>query len=279
MGDHKRPIPVCNAASQQAKPHREKRGALAGLQLPVILPLAFVVVVAALFLAALATGGLSSGPARAAIVDQLSLTAPNPDFIQSATDTLEEAGYAVDYYHGEEVSVDLYRNLQTKGYEVIVFRTHSSRMVGEWRGEYYNHAVLWTAEPYDPTRYVEEQWELRLGPVSTYEGGQRWFGIDPGFIASSMRGNFTGTTIIMMGCDGLTTNKTAEAFLWRGAKAVVSWDGKVSASHTDRATGRLLELLELDGLTPEDAVAQTADEVGADPSYGAELRFLEDSDN
>lgn len=274
MGDHKRPIPVRKAASQQAEPHREKRGALADLQLPVILVLSFVLVVGALFLAALATGGLSAGPARAAIVDQLSLTAPNPDFVESATDTLEQAGYAVDYYPGEEVSVDLYRNLQTKGYEVIVFRTHSSRMIGEWRGEYYNHSVLWTSELYDPTRYVEEQWELRLGPVSTYEGGRRWFGIDPGFIASSMRGNFIGTTIIMMGCGGLTTNKTAEAFLWRGARAVVGWDKDVSAVHTDAATERVLQLLALQRMTPEEAVAQAATEVGPDPAFGAELSVL-----
>jgi hypothetical protein len=237
-------------------------------------PLALVLVVAALFVAALATGSLSSGPARAVIVDQLSLTAPNPAFIQSATDTLQQAGYAVDYYPGEEVSVDLYRNLQTSGYQLIVLRVHSSRLLGEWRGDSYNHAVLWTSELYDPTRYVQEQTELRLGPVYTYEGGRQWFGIDPGFVVSSMRGNFNGTTIIMMGCNGLTSNKTAEAFLWRGASAFVSWDGDVSADHTDAATERLLELMLVEGLAAEEAVKQTAAEVGPDPVFGAQLRIL-----
>jgi hypothetical protein len=240
----------------------------------VIPPFALVVVVAALFLAALATGGLSSGPARAAIVDQLSLTSPNPGFVERATDTLEKAGYAVDYYSGKEVTVDLYRNLQTKGYRLIVFRTHSSRLEGEWMGDYYDHAVLWTSELYDPSRYIEEQRELRLGPVYRYEGGRRWFGIDPGFVVSSMRGNFNGTTIIMMGCDGLTTNKTAEAFLWRGAKAVVSWDDAVSADHTDAVTDRLLELLTVEGLGTPEAVDQATTELGPDPWYGAELRYL-----
>ncbi len=65
-----------------------------------------------------------SGP-RAAIVDQLSLTVPNPAFVDDATATLESDGYAVDYFPGEEATVDFYRDLPTHGYEVIVFRTHA----------------------------------------------------------------------------------------------------------------------------------------------------------
>ena len=46
----------------------------------------------------------------------------------------------------------------------------------------------------------------------------------------------------------------------------------MSAAHNDTGTERLLEHLLVDGLTPGEAVAQTAAEVGPDPSYGAELR-------
>ena len=45
----------------------------------------------------------------------------------------------------------------------------------------------------------------------------------------------------MMGCDGLRSQVTAEAFLDKGASAFVSWSTRVSADHTDGATRRLLE--------------------------------------
>jgi len=78
----------------------------------------------------------------------------------------------------------------------------------------------------------------------------------------------------MMGCDGLKTNRTAQAFLNKGAEAFVSWTRKVSASHADAATLSLLQKLIIDGLTVEEAVVQTAAETGPDPWYGAELRIL-----
>ena len=69
--------------------------------------------------------------------------------MESATDTLAEAGYSVDYYSGEEVTVDFYRDLQTAGYELIIFRTHSARLVGEYAGDSYDEALLFTSEPYE----------------------------------------------------------------------------------------------------------------------------------
>ena len=59
----------------------------------------------------------ASSQSKAAIVDQLSLTYPNQTFIETATNTLKQAGYSVDYYPGEKVTVEFYRNLPTHGYE------------------------------------------------------------------------------------------------------------------------------------------------------------------
>lgn len=102
-----------------------------------------------------------------------------------------------------------------------------------------------------------------------------YFGVLPEFIRSAMRGDFDGATIVMMGCDGLRSRDTAEAFLERGAGAFVSWSDQVSAGHTDAATERLLERLLFDGLTVAEAVRETAAEVGPDPVYDAELRVLQ----
>lgn len=245
------------------------------------LPSLFAVVIVLLLWAAVGRTVLSGGsepsplrPDTAVIVDQLSLTAPNPRFVASATDTLEEAGYSVDYYPGEEVTVDLYRDLQTAGYELIIFRAHSSRLVGEWAGNLYAETAFFTSEPYDRTEYVEEQRGGRLVQVAADVGSPVYFGVGAEFVRSSMRGSFEGSTVIMMGCNGLLADTTAQSFLDRGAVAAITWDKDVSAVHTDAATERLLQLLALQGMTPEQAVAQAAADIGPDPVFGAQLRVL-----
>ena len=224
-------------------------------------------------------GGAPSGPRTAAIVDQLSLTQPNPEFAGQARGLLAQAGYLVDYYPGEQVSVDFYRDLPARGYDLILLRVHSAIAIevdpatGERTEK--DFVGLFTGEPYDETKYTEEEQQSLLGPGHYYEGGAESFVVGPRFVEYAMRGRFDDTLIVMMGCDGLRSRLTAQAFLDKGAQAFVSWSQPVSASHTDAATQRLLEKLLLEGLPTADAVAQTAAEVGPDPSFGAELRFVE----
>ena len=232
-------------------------------------------VAGALFVGSLVDGdGGAAPPKRAAIVDQLSETGPPPVFAERATNILERAGYAVEYFPQQVATVEFYRYLQTRGYGVIIFRAHSSRLVGEWNGKPMGEALIWTSEPFDPGRYVEERRQLRLTRVYAYEGTPWYFGIGAGFVRSSMRGDFNGTTIIMMGCDGLNGDVTARAFLDRGARAVISWDGDVGVGHTDAATERLLRKLFAEGLPVDQAVEGTNAELGPDPVFGAELRAL-----
>ena len=247
---------------------------------------AVVLVGLALLSTALAAGlvlsgliGGSSGPRKAAIVDQLGLTQPNPDFAASATNILEQAGYAVDYYPGEQVTVDLYRNLPTHDYDLIILRVHSgiAEETDITTGEktMREYVSLFTGEPYRKDKYPQEPMG-RLGMATYYEGAPPLFGIGPDFITYSMRGSFDKTLIVLMGCDGLRSPRTGQAFLDKGASAFVGWSESVSASHSDAATLRLLEKSVIEGLPVADAVAQTAAELGPDPSYGAELRVLPD---
>jgi hypothetical protein len=241
---------------------------------------------AAAFLTALVVAGLllgngsSSGePPRsrtAAIIDQLSLTLPNPDFRKSATETMQAAGYAVDYYSGEEVTVDFYRDLPLRHYDLLVMRVHAGmvRDSSSLALTPENGTGLFTNEPYDPAKYPQEQAQTELNIAAYTVDGPKYFGITREFVESSMRGRFNRSLVILMGCYGLGTNRTAEAFLDRGASAFVSWSDSVTVSHTDAATQRLLERLLHDGLSADDAVSATAAEVGADPNTGAELRIL-----
>jgi len=210
-----------------------------------------------------------SGPPKAAIVDQLSLTAPNPEFIDTATGQLEQAGYVVDYYPGEQVDVDFYRRLPVYDYKVIVFRVHADRLKAFWRGEEIDDVILFSSEPYDRQRYVHEQAQNKLVIARYSEGGPGYFGIAPDFFDEL--GDFDDTTVIMMGCEGLVSERAAQAFIDKGAKTYISWDETVSATHTDAATERLLQHLLIERKSPADAVAQTMAEVGPDPTYGSKL--------
>jgi len=257
---------------------QEKRSR--GLRKLGILLVSVVLLSVSLAAGLLFSGLVTSGPSElktAAIVDQLSLTQPNQDFVASATNILEQAGYRVDYFPGEEVTVHFYRDLPTHDYGLIILRVHAGiseetdLITGEKTKREY--VSLFTSEPYRKGKYPQEEIG-RLGKAEYYEGAPPLFGIGPDFITHSMRDSFDETLIIMMGCDGLRSQTTAQAFLDKGASAFVSWSRTVSASHTDTATERLLRKLLIDGLPVGDAVAQTAAEVGPDPVYGARLRVL-----
>jgi hypothetical protein len=209
-------------------------------------------------------------------VDQLALTQPNPDFAETATKTLEQAGYVVDYYPGEQVTVDFYRELPALGHDLVILRAHSGLIQEEGREQ---DAFLFTSESYSQTEHLEEQKARRL-IVAAYEADYpdgsvelrdlpRYFGVPAEFIESSMRGSFDHAAVIVMGCSGLASDSLAEALVERGAEDVVSWDGLVSAAHTDAATERLLELLVLDELSAEAAVEKTRAELGPEPSFGS----------
>ena len=70
-----------------------------------------------------------------------------------------------------------------------------------------------------------------------------------------------------MGCDGLKYTSMAEAFIEKGAKVYISWNGPVSARHTDQTTAQLLKHLLAEKETIKEAVAETMKAVGQDPEF------------
>lgn len=241
---------------------------------------ALAIAATAVAVAAIAVGVLFLRPdsgeepgLSAAIVDQLSLTAPNPSFAREAGELLTEAGYRVDYYPGEETTVDFYRALPARGYDIVLFRNHAARRPDVLAARLPDEAALFTSELYDRNRYIEDQDSLRLVKVS-YPGAEEvFFGIRSDFIVSRMEGDFGGAVIVLMGCDGLTTDRTAAAFVEKGAGAVIGWDGLVTADHTDRAIESLLRHLLIEGKTADEALEAVAVEVGPDPAYGSALKL------
>jgi len=198
---------------------------------------------------------------KAAIVDQLSLTFPNQTFKETATTILEQAGYTVDYYPNENVTVEFYRNLPIHGYKVIILRVHST-----YKG------TLFTSDPYSTTRYVAEQLADQIANVAIEEDAPMYFGIPAAFVTSVMNGNFNQTTIIAMGCSSLKETTMAEAFIAKGAKVYIGWNDSVLSSHTDTATTQLLHHLITQKQTTQQAITKTTQKTGPDPTHNSTLQ-------
>ncbi len=216
---------------------------------------------------------------EAAIVDHLSFReeTKNETFKASSVSILEAAGFDVTYYPGEDVTVNFYKNLVSHNYGLIVLRVHSAIIGNSTR------LGLFTSELFDESKYdtpsapyYDDVLNERVVQAYFPDDPTRYFAIAPRFIEKY--GNLQNTTIIMMGCDGLKYNKTAEAFIKKGAKVCIGWNGLVSTCHTDHATTRLLQhLVQKD--TIGEAVEKTRKEVGtektyvSDQGYESELKY------
>lgn len=205
----------------------------------------------------------------AAIVDQIALTEPNPEFTEQALVYLTTAGFNVDVYEGEDITVEFFRTLPTKGYDLILFRIHSTNDILDEKlpGD---PVYLYTGERHDRYRYTYLQLtrQIMAGRVLYENDSQQLFIIGPRFVRESMEGRFDDTVLIIGGCDSLSTTGLADAFLERGA-AVIGWNGLVDLDHNDKALLNLLRLLTVEGLSLKQVVEGNRAEVGPDPTFGS----------
>jgi hypothetical protein len=208
-------------------------------------------------------------------VDQIGPVAGSEDVVTRAGAILSLAGYRVDYVTPDAVTVDFYRRLPEKGYDVIIMRTHiatggTSRADGT--NQPFRGVAIFTNEPYSTSKYVEQQRDGRLSlAANSYDPQSRYFAFDQRFVEGEMQGRFDESLLVMMGCDGLATSILADAFVRRGAGNVVSWDATVTSSFSDAGMLRLLENFANIPDDPRQAVLRTAIEVGPDPVFGASL--------
>jgi hypothetical protein len=216
------------------------------------------------------TGNEAEAPElRAAIVDQLGLNEPNPEFVQTAKSTLEQAGYAVDYYPPEQVTVDFYRTLPKQKYVIIVFRVHIARFDAEnltmedpvRRQEildaFTNGAFLFTSELYDKTKYTEDLQKLRLfGAQPVGSGDTRCLGSRRGLWGRcgqlQRRSLFSWAAMV---CSSTTRRRVRGQ--GRGSCHRLGWprDRLASISHPGAAEAR-------DGGCAQQAVRRTMSESG-----------------
>lgn len=210
------------------------------------------------------------GGKKAAIIDGLSTTQKNVTFWQSARDMLQQADYETYYYQGGSDTIDFYRNLAKKGFQIILIRVHSALDVNS------GDLAIFTNEEWDDeaasTTYFNDILYNRLARVRVEENSTNYFGLTPDFIRA-LDGSFQGTTIIMMGCDTLKTQNMADAFVKKGAKAYIGWNGPVTSEYMDEAATRLLVHLVLEKQAIPQAISRTMNETEPDPFYKSELAY------
>jgi len=212
-----------------------------------------------------------ASPKKAAILDQVSTYSMNQELIENVRRSLGRAGYGVEVFSGAQITVELYRGLPSRQYDVIILRVHSTATVELESGRVGTGAptVLLTGEPYEELRYPYEQMMGQVCRVKIDAG--IFFGISAKFVAESMGGTFRGTLIVLAGCESLANKDMAKALVARGASQVIGWSDSVGLDHNDKAILSLARNLFEKKLSIPEAIQATMSEIGKDPVFQSYL--------
>ena len=216
----------------------------------------------------------SSSGSKVLVADQLDLSSRNVVFRQDVGSIFERAGIRYDLVIGSNMTVDFFRMLPSMGYRLILFRIHSGLL---YPIQPDRPIYLFTGELYSSSKYENELLNGELVPAQVTESSPVYFAIGTRFVERSMNGTFPGSIIIISGCSGLINTQLADTMLSRGASGVISWDGLISAKHTDVAFSHFIEDLVTGGMTIEQAVQDTMEKIGLDPAYRSYLKVYPES--
>ena len=223
---------------------------------------------------------LSTTITRAAIIDQLYDDLPNPYFQNKTTEYLLTAGYEVDLYTTKDITVDFYKALPSKKYDFIVVRSHSVAA-----GTVEQSASMFTGEIYSESKYIQEQLFRQIGKAVPFVQSEveeigwtplvnkTYFVVGSKFVDKLMVDNFSGSTIILGGCDTASGNVLAKSLLERGASEIVGWDGLIGSRDNDRAMLALLEKILLEDVPTSKAVEMVMEDFKPRSKYSPTLKY------
>ncbi len=206
----------------------------------------------------------SAGEARkAALLDGLYVSRPNPAFIENITSLLKDAGFQVDVFIGENVTIELLENIG--GYDLLILRLHSAIYIDRI-------LYLFSGEHYVDSKYFFQQLSGIVKKAYTFnESEPPFFALNSAFLGMSRKDGLKNSTIIMMGCNGTGDIAFIQSLFKKGVKAYFAWSGYVNPSHADKATIALVKALYLEALSPREAAEKVMNEIGLDPIYGSQL--------
>ena len=226
----------------------------------------------------------SNGTPRAVILDQLHDDIPNNDFQIKATQYLQDAGYDVDLFTTQQLTVEFYKKLPKMNYEFIVVRSHA---IGSDGPDYFEKepVSIFTGEKYTDDKYIQEQLFGQLGKGAPYMSSQVEVSVDlsglnqttseeivaesswslldttnPYFLVGSkyvddlMEGSFPNSVIVLGGCSTLSNPSLAKSLVNRGASSVVGWDRLIGSTKNDQVVLAFLESVLINDMQADDAV-------------------------
>lgn len=199
---------------------------------------------------------------KAAILDALYGGSQDLAYEQSLTNYLSTAGYSVDVFRGENVTIDLLGNIG--GYKVLILRIHSA--IGSGGGFLY----LFSGEKYTPSKYVQEQLSGAVREAITFDNVS-YFAINAVFLGGNNPIGLKDSTIILMGCNGTGSAYSIQRLLDKGIKAYIAWSGYVDLSYSDETTLALVKALYLEKSSVQAAVEGAMKEAGTEPGYNSVL--------
>jgi len=218
---------------------------------------------------------------KAAIIDQLDRDLPNPHYQNQTMSYFIQAGYDVDLYTTEDITVDFYKELPSMDYDFIVFRSHSLAIYGKNPSEW-----IFSGEKYSNKVHIDKTLSGQLSPgvpfivtedqTITYSQAlkERYFMIGSKFIDESMVGQFPGSVIILGGCETMPHELLAEALVKRGASSAIGWNELVSSGFNDRVTTSLLEEILVNGLEIDQAIELVMDDFKKDKKPSLRLKHF-----
>ena len=185
-------------------------------------------------------------------------------FETKSTKLLSSNGYHLEYYSGEEVSVEFLKNIPVE-YDLYLFRVHSTCI--------NNRTWVFSGEHNQVNSYPILQLSELIHKEKPSWNAEYLFAVSPEFIQEYNRHCFKDSAILMMGCEGLCSSDLANAFCEEGAIIYVSWDSNVCLEHTDAAFLSILESICIRKSSIIDAIEYTKNQIGNDPVYRSILNY------
>jgi len=188
----------------------------------------------------------------AIIVDGLSDEFPNESLISLTKHHLEIYGFNVTVVSGDNLTIDCYRDILSRGYDVLIFRIH-----GGFYAEGGEVLVgLFSNEVFDPNKYVDEQSRGFVAIGRPYVNPEKEvFAITTDFVRTY--GNFRNSIVMVFSCYSMVSDSMARAFVDRGASIYIGWKGAVNPDLNDFALDRLIYYLFVENLTISNAISRT----------------------
>lgn len=187
-------------------------------------------------------------------------------YMRSIIYNLEQAGYTVDYYKDENVTINLLKKLDDEGYRVVYINSHG---FVDSRGYF----ILFINEKIDSEKMNLYQDDIREGRIGYLEVGSLagYLYVTPHFFLFYGKDYlFSGALIFIDACYSGNNTSLADVFLSLGAQCFIGWNGPVNVIHGIMMDGKFFHEARRYNKTVEQALWGTR----ADPDSGAALTYF-----